>query len=137
MSLTKPTPLANSKSIPLKPIAAVVVAIVIALGFAMTVNQLNTRSGEASTTPIRLGHQEFLELNTTAMPTSVLGAASIPDAVSDRFVEINTTALPATTSVVDPEVTDEFLYWNVDAFASISSTDGGAQVPPIQPAGPR
>jgi hypothetical protein len=125
--------MATPKSLPLKHIAAVLIAIAIVVTVAFTASQLTSQTGAPDSAPLQLSHREFLELNTTAMPMMSLGAAFTSDAALDRFIEINTTALPPTRSVPSPEVTDHFLYWNVGAFAS----NPGVRVQPIQPAGPR
>lgn len=133
MSLTKPTPIAPSRSVPLKRIAGVLIALAIAVTVAFTASQLTSQTGAADNRPLQNSHREFLELNTTAMPVMSLGAAFTSDAALEHFIEINTTALRTTRSVAGPEVADHFLYWNVDAFAS----NPGVGVEPIQPAGPR
>jgi hypothetical protein len=133
MSLTKSAPMTTPKSLPVKHIAAVLIAIAIIVTVAFTASQLTSQTGATDSAPQQLSQRELLELNTTAMPVMSVGAAVASDAAVQRFIEINTTALPTMRSATGPEVRDEFLYWNVDAFPS----NPGARVQPFQPAGPR
>lgn len=134
MSLTKSAPLAAPKGLPVKYIAAVLIAIATVVTVAFTASRLTSQAGTAAdSAPLQLSQREFLDLNTTAMPVMSVGAAVASAAALERFIEINTAALPPMTLVTGPAATDEFLYWNVDAFAS----DPGVRVQPSQPAGPR
>ena len=133
MSLTKSPPLSASKGLPVKHIAAALIAIATVATVAFTASRLTSQADATDSPSLQLSQRDFLELNTTALPVMPLGAVAASDAALARFIEINTTALPPMTSITEPTVSDEFLYWNVDAFAS----DPGVRVAPIQPAGPR
>ena len=123
-----------------RTVVAVLLAIAIAVGAAALV-QVSPGASEASLVSARPGHARFLELNTTALPS----AASAVDAVPrrsmwlDRFVEINTTGMPSLADTSDENVSDSFLYWNVDSFeratAKSALDEGATEVTPVS--GPR
>lgn len=123
-----------------RTLVAVFVAIGIAVGAAALV-QVSLGASEASLVPARPGHARFLELNTTALPPAV----SAVDAVRrrstsfDRFVEINTTGMPSLADANNEDVSDGFLYWNVDslerATAKSALDEEATEVTPVS--GPR
>jgi hypothetical protein len=118
-------PVTLSRGLPVRMVMALVVTIAVAVAAAALV-RVSPGTSEASLVSTRPGHAKFLELNTTALPPAPSAVEAVPErAVSlDRFVEINTTGMPSLADTNTENVSDGFLYWNVDSFERAGSANG-------------
>lgn len=139
MSLTSTNTITARRYIPGKVLSGVAAALTAAVVIGVVANLQSTETQGAIPAAQQLARDRFVELNTTAMPQIASVDASSPHAQAalDRFVEINTVELPvAGTSAVD-KVSEEFRYWNVDAFGPTTTLAPAVGASPARGAGPR
>lgn len=123
MSLSRThRPLTGSRGFPAKTVVALFVLIAIAATSA-TLVQNSFGSSDTAAVSARLGHAKFLELNTTALPPTASAGDAPPQSAMplERFLEINTTGMPSLADTSDENVSDHFLYWNVDSFETATA----------------
>lgn len=104
---------------------AVRTVILAALVIAVAIVLARTPAGSSALppTPARLGHAEFLELNTVEMPAASAADVAGPREMSVQgLLERNVPGYAGDAAPADRSVSEHFAYWNVEAFEGLNST---------------
>lgn len=139
MSVTSTTTIPARRSLSHKVVIGAIVGLATAALIGLAASQLSTESNDVSRVTRSITHEQFVELNTTAMPpiAATVGSATRDAAALERFIALNTVQLPQINRSAVAPVSDKFLYWNVDAFPTTTAKAPDAGESTVRTSGPR
>lgn len=134
------TTITARRSFSSKVVIGAVVGLATAALIGLAASQLSTENRDVSPVTRSLTHEQFVELNTTALPpmtAASAGPATRDTAAFESFMALNTVQLPPIDRSTAAHVSDNFLYWNVEAFAPNTAKTPDVGESPAQTTGPQ